>query len=84
MVHLDPSVRLLAEGSEEFIGQLPLGTSGLSIDDEIVYGPSGGPSVTYKIEKIRYVVEYDVVPNAQAPDSYSSYGRTDLIVSVVE
>ena len=43
-----------------------------------VYGPEGAP-VTYKVKTVRYVAEYAV----EAPDSYSVYGRTDLIVSVV-
>ena len=75
--------RLLAEGSETLIGHLPNNVPSLNEGNEIVYGPAGGPSVAYVIEKIRYVVEYEVVGNEEAPDAYSVYGMTDLIVSEV-
>lgn len=78
-----PGYRLLAEGSEVLIGFLPNNTPALNKNDEVVYGSAGGPSITYKVEKVRFVAEYMIIGTQEAPDSYSVYGRTDLIVSVV-
>ena len=75
---IDPGVRLVAEGSGDFIGLLPATASTRQKNDEVVYG-----AVTYKIESIQYVAEYSTVGNPEAPDLYDVHGRTDLIVSVV-
>jgi len=84
MAHVSPSVRLIAEGSGDLIGHLPNDAPALATDDEVLYEhTSGSPAVTYKIEKVLYVAEYANVTNPVAPDSYSVYGRTDYIVSVV-
>ena len=63
------------------LGSLPLEAAGMSEGDEIVYTEVGGGSVTYKVEKVRYVCEYAYV-EGEGPDRYSCYGRTDYIVSV--
>ena len=76
------NVRLLVEGSEELIGNLPNSTTALNVGDEVVYGPLGEAGVTYKIEKVRFVAEYGNVGDPGAT-RYSVYGRTDLIVSEV-
>ncbi len=78
-----PGVKLVEEGSGNLIGHLPSDAGGLGVNNEVVYTQVGGASVTYKIEKVVYYAEYKVVGNPEAPDSYSVYGRTELIVSVV-
>ncbi len=80
---LQPSVRLVAEGSGDFIGDLPQSASTRQANDEIVYTEVGGATVTYKIERVQFVCEWTMVSNPEAADRYSVYGRTDLIVSVV-
>ena len=81
---IDPGVRLLAEGSEDFIGHLPSNAPALNNGDTVVFGPSGGTMVTYKIEAVRYVAEYSLVESDPTSiDRYAVYGRTDYIVSVV-
>jgi hypothetical protein len=83
MTHVYTGVRILAEGTEEIIGYLPRTAEHLSEGNEIVYGLVDGPTVTYKVEKVRYVSEYKVVSYETGHDSYSVYGQTDYIVSVV-
>lgn len=78
---VDPGVRLIAEGSGDLIGLLPWDACSLSPDTEVVYGAPDDDVVTYKIEKVRYVTEHRIGENPG--DTYSVYGRTDLIVSVV-
>ena len=80
---INPGYRLVMEGTGVVIGHLPNNTPSLNRDDEIDFGPAGGATVTYKVEQVRYIVEYNVVGHPSAPDSYSAYGRTDLVVSVV-
>lgn len=83
MPHVSPGVRLIAEGSETLIGSLPNDAPKLSKNDEVVYGKSESSLITYKIQKVRYVAEYSNTTNPGIPNSYSVYGRLDLIVSVV-
>lgn len=78
---LDPGVRLVDEATGDVIGYLPVSAPTLSADDEIVYTEVGGGSVTYKIEKVRYVAEYSTVVMPDSLDRYTCYGRTDYIVS---
>ncbi len=77
-----PGIRLVAEGSGDLIGRLPSDAGVLGVNSEVVYTEIGGASVTYKVEKVVYYAEYDTTSNPEAPDSYSVYGRTDLIVSI--
>jgi len=81
---IDPGVRLVAEVGGTFIGHLPQSAATLCPDDQVVYGPMGGSTVTYKVERVQYVAEYSNAPvDPSTVDRYSVYGRTDLIVSVV-
>ena len=72
---------LLAEGSEDVIGTLPLSAPPLAQDDEIVYGPVDGVMVAYKVENVRYTAQYEYHEVTGGAQMYSCYGRTDYIVS---
>ncbi len=79
----NPSVRLLAEGSEDLIAELPASGPSLNKADNIVLTLDGSAAVTYKIEESRYVCEGATRVIAGLPDRYNVYCRLDYIVSVV-
>ena len=81
---INPGSRLLTEGTEVLIGHLLNNTPALNKNDEVWYGPVGGSPIKYKVELVRYVVEYSIEGNPESPDLYSVYGRTDYIVSIQE
>ena len=80
---LQPGVRLVLQSSGAFIGYLPTSAASLGVDAVVTYQEVGGSSVDYRVQRVQYVAEHSTVANPVSPDSYSVYGRTDLLVSVV-
>ena len=79
---INPGVRLVAEGSGDFILDLPNAAPSLAVNDEVVTTPDGGSPTTYKIEKVRYVVDYSTHEGTGLPPTQNVVGRTELVVSV--
>jgi len=80
---INPGVRVLAEGTETLIAELPINAPSLAANDSIIISEVGSSAISYKIEAVRYYVEFSNLIIPELPDSYSVYGRTDLIVSVI-
>jgi len=76
-------MRLLEEDTGDLIAELPSNAPILSANDEIILWEVGEDAITYKVEKVQYNVEYSNLAVPALPTSYSVYGRTDYIVSVV-
>ena len=81
---LTPGVRVLLEGAETLIANLPDSTPLLAKNDHVVLEEVGsGVSTTYKVELVRYICEYETLDTPGLPDEYEVHGRVDLIVSIV-
>ena len=80
---INPGVRLVAEGSGDLIAEIPDSAYSLVPDAEVVLTENEGSPTVYKVEKQRYYADINTHIVAGQPDSISTYGRTDLIVSVV-
>jgi len=78
---INPGVWLIMEDTGDLIARLPATTPAHL--DEVVLSGNGDPEVTYKVEKVRYVCEYENLVAPGTLDTYEVHGRTDLLVSVV-
>ena len=80
---INARVRIIDESTGNLIQDLGTVTPYLSVNDEIVLSQDGAASITYKVEKLQYIV--DVVNRSaeiSAP-TYSIIGRVDILVSPV-
>ena len=80
---VDHGVWLVLQSSGAVIGQLPSGAASLGVDAVISYEEVGGSSVDYRVQRVQYVAQHSTATHPDGPDSYSVYGRIDLLVSVV-
>ena len=80
---INASVRLVDEGTGNLIQDLGNVTPYLSVGDEVVLREDGGTPKTYKVEKLRYIVDIGNHSAEVSPPKYSLSGRVDIIVSVV-
>ena len=80
---INARVRLVAEGTGNLIQDLGTVTPYLSVNDEVVLSEDGGTSTTYKVEKLRYVVDKGNHSAATSSPKYSIMGHVDILVSVV-
>ena len=79
---INARVRIVDESTGNLIQDLETVTPYLSVNDEIVLSQDGAASITYKVEKLQYIVD---VVNRSAEISapkYSIIGRVDILVSL--
>lgn len=80
---LDPRTRLINQSSGELIIYLLSDTPALATDDTIIINEVGEGAVSYKIEAVNYVCEYDTLATPGLPDEYEVHSRIDYIVSEI-
>jgi hypothetical protein len=80
---VEPGVRVLLEDTGAIVGMLPVEPLALTAGDEIVLSEGGGPSTTYKVEKVRYTADCTHIHDPTVPHAHTVYGRIDYIVSEV-
>jgi len=76
---MQPEVRLVAQGTGDVLGYLPLSAPSLAKNDEIVWVENGS-TTTYKIKKVQYCAEQTAISNPEGGIRHAVYGRTDYIV----
>lgn len=80
---LDPNVRLLDQDSGDLIIYLPADAPTLGPDDTIIVNEVGGGPISYTVEAVNYICEYETLGTPGLPDEYEVHGRIDYIVSEI-
>ena len=80
---LNSAVRVRAEGTGALIASLPPFLTCPAEDDEFVLTLNGGPAVTYKVERRRFLVDVLSFESPEAPTKTGVTSYIDVIVSVV-